>query len=190
MEPVVISLGGRGRAIRARQPVESGGPCGFGPIRSGRADRDHHAVCASPARCARSGRPSQAPARQSGLPSRSLLERGPKGPPRPGTHAQPAIPRRHRPRPLRRRPSPPPALGQRARARLPAKRFKVRDEFGKCVVARFHGQYGDKTALILPDGQLGIANRLVPTDEPFQPLTADQLADPAAQTAPSPNTSS
>jgi hypothetical protein len=54
-------------------------------------------------------------------------------------------------------------------------RFKVRDEFGECVVARFHGQDGDKTALILPDGQLGTPSRLVPTDEPFQPLTADQL---------------
>ena len=39
----------------------------------------------------------------------------------------------------------------------------------------FHGKEGDKTGLILPDGQLGFANRLVPTEEPFQPLTADQL---------------
>ena len=57
------------------------------------------------------------------------------------------------------------------------KRFKVRDEFGNCVVARLHGRYGDKTALILPDGQLGFSNRLVPTQEPFQPLSADQLAN-------------
>ena len=64
---------------------------------------------------------------------------------------------------------------RRAKVRRHTERFKVRDEFGECVVARFHGQYGDKTALILPDGQLGTPNRLVPTDEPFQPLTADQL---------------
>jgi hypothetical protein len=58
----------------------------------------------------------------------------------------------------------------------PAKeRFKVLDEYGKCVVARFHGTDGDKTAVIMPDGQLGFANRLVPTDEPFRPLTPDQL---------------
>ncbi len=54
-------------------------------------------------------------------------------------------------------------------------RYKVRDEFGECVVARFHGQFDDKTALLLPDGQLGTPTRLVPTDDPFQPLSADQL---------------
>jgi hypothetical protein len=57
----------------------------------------------------------------------------------------------------------------------PSQRFKVRDEFGQCVVARLHGQYGDDAALILPDGQLGKTKRLIPTVEPFQPLTADQL---------------
>jgi hypothetical protein len=51
----------------------------------------------------------------------------------------------------------------------------VRDENGDCVVARFHAQRGDKTVLILPDGQLGTPNLLVPTKEPFEPLTADQL---------------
>ena len=55
------------------------------------------------------------------------------------------------------------------------KRFKVRDEFGNCVVARFHGQFGGNTALVLPDGQLGTPDRLIRTDEPFRPLTADQL---------------
>ena len=60
-------------------------------------------------------------------------------------------------------------------------RFKVRDEFGKCVVARFHGQDGGKTALILPDGQLGFANRLVPTEEPFQPLTRRSVGNSAAR---------
>jgi hypothetical protein len=57
----------------------------------------------------------------------------------------------------------------------PAKRFKVRDEFLNCVVARFHGEYGGNTALVLPDGQLCFPNRLIPTDAPFVPLTADQL---------------
>ncbi|MGO8899502.1 MAG: DUF1570 domain-containing protein [Isosphaeraceae bacterium] len=54
-------------------------------------------------------------------------------------------------------------------------RFKVRDEQGQPVVARLHGQHGGTTALILPDGQIGIPNMLVPTDEPFQPFTADEL---------------
>jgi Protein of unknown function (DUF1570) len=57
-----------------------------------------------------------------------------------------------------------------------APRFKVRDKFNQCVVARLYGQYRDKTALILPDGQLGTLNVLVPTDEPFAPLDSDQLA--------------
>jgi hypothetical protein len=55
------------------------------------------------------------------------------------------------------------------------KRFKVQDDFGECSVARFHGQFVDKTALLLPDGQLGTVSHLVPTDEPFQPLSKDRL---------------
>jgi hypothetical protein len=58
---------------------------------------------------------------------------------------------------------------------ISAPRFKVRDMFGQCVVARLHGQHGDKTGLILPDGQLGTSNLLVPTDEPFQPLNSGEL---------------
>ncbi len=57
----------------------------------------------------------------------------------------------------------------------PAPRFKVRDQFDQCVVARLHGQYRDKTTLILPDGQLGTPNRLVPTDEPFKPVSSSEL---------------
>lgn len=58
-----------------------------------------------------------------------------------------------------------------------APRFRVRDQFNQCVVARLYGQYRDKTALILPDGQLGTLNVvLVPTDEPFKPLDSEQLA--------------
>jgi hypothetical protein len=58
---------------------------------------------------------------------------------------------------------------------LGSQRFKVRDKSGRCAIARFHGQYGDEAALILPDGQLGTTNRLIPTNEPFQPLSADKL---------------
>ena len=56
-------------------------------------------------------------------------------------------------------------------------RFRVRDEQGQPVVARLHGQHAGTTALILPDGQLGIPNMLVPTNEPFQPFTADELLE-------------
>jgi len=44
------------------------------------------------------------------------------------------------------------------------------------MVARLHGQSGGKTAVVLPDGQLGFTTMPVPTDEPFQPATADELA--------------
>jgi hypothetical protein len=54
-------------------------------------------------------------------------------------------------------------------------RYKIRDDLGRCAVGRLHGQYGNKTTLILPDGQLGIPSTLVPTDEPFRPIGADEL---------------
>jgi DNA-directed RNA polymerase subunit RPC12/RpoP len=53
--------------------------------------------------------------------------------------------------------------------------FKIRDENGQPAVARLHGRWADKTVLILPDGQLGLPNMLIPTSEPFRPLTADEL---------------
>jgi len=56
-------------------------------------------------------------------------------------------------------------------------RFKVKDEQGQPVVARLHGQNEGTTALILPDGQLGFPNMLVPTNEPFQPFTAEELLE-------------
>src|SRR5262249_47585335 len=54
-------------------------------------------------------------------------------------------------------------------------RFRIRDNDGRCVVARLYGQYGGKTGLLQPDSQLGYPNRPVPTDERFVPLTADEL---------------
>jgi hypothetical protein len=54
--------------------------------------------------------------------------------------------------------------------------YRIRDEFGQCVVGRLHGQSGDKTTLILPDGQLGIPSLLVPTDQPFVPVSLPKLA--------------
>jgi hypothetical protein len=54
-------------------------------------------------------------------------------------------------------------------------RYRVRDENGRPVVARLHGQHGRESVLMLPDGQLGLPTMLVPTDEPFRHLTADEL---------------
>jgi hypothetical protein len=58
-----------------------------------------------------------------------------------------------------------------------AKRFRIRDEWGDCVVARLHGQNGGKSVLVQPDGQLGFPSTLVPTDKPFVPMTAEELKD-------------
>jgi hypothetical protein len=104
----------------------------------------------------------------------SLSSRGAKAPANPIRQPLRSHPAADRPVP----PAPAPLATTTAADARPGeyKRYKVRvDEFGDCVVARFHGQYGDQTALILPDGQLGSPSRLVPTEEPFQPLTADQL---------------
>jgi hypothetical protein len=170
MESMVISLCGRGRATHARQPemrrlfspalslfvsaaILTSLP--FGDQARGQA------ALSTPAP------PASRSAQQ------SVLTRSPKGASHPGTrtissqHTSDANPPA-KPEPLNVSPAPDAALTGN-------KRFKVRDEFGECVVARFHGQDGDRTALILPDGQLGTPTRLVPTDEPFQPLTADQL---------------
>jgi hypothetical protein len=54
-------------------------------------------------------------------------------------------------------------------------RFKVRDDYGRLVAARWYGEDHGKTALILPDGQLGIAETLVPTKDPFVPLDSEEL---------------
>lgn len=69
----------------------------------------------------------------------------------------------------------PPSIETPATAQLAAKRYRIRDEAGRCAVGRLHGQFGDKTTLVLPDGQLGIPSMLVPTDQPFQPIGADEL---------------
>jgi hypothetical protein len=45
------------------------------------------------------------------------------------------------------------------------------------MVARLHGRSGGKAVLLLPDGQLGIPNILVPTRDPFRPFGADELLD-------------
>jgi len=62
-------------------------------------------------------------------------------------------------------------------ARDGERRFLVRDDDGRQVVARLHGHHDGKTVLMLPDGRLGIASMLVPTDEPFHAMTADEMAE-------------
>ena len=46
---------------------------------------------------------------------------------------------------------------------------------GRSLVARVHGGAGSRV-VILPDGSLGWPNALIETDEPFVPLSADEMA--------------
>jgi hypothetical protein len=55
--------------------------------------------------------------------------------------------------------------------------YQVLDKFDRSVVARFYGQDGDKYALLLPDGELGTVNKLVPAQGPFVPDTAEELRE-------------
>jgi len=177
MERLVNGFGGCGMAIRIPR-TKARRSCGFAAARlvvlaaivMGSALRDR-------ARAQATG----APARQSGSAQQALLQSGPKGLPRPilAPHQGSTQPPAPRPAALS-APPPEPAPVTAAGSTtlsvpLASERFKVRDEFGQCVAARFHGQFGNQTALILPDGQLGFTNRLIPTDLPFQPLTSEQL---------------
>lgn len=57
------------------------------------------------------------------------------------------------------------------------RRFLLRDESGRQVVARLHGSHEGKTVLVLPDGRLGIPSMLVPADEPFRAMSPDEVAE-------------
>lgn len=70
-------------------------------------------------------------------------------------------------------PAPPAAVAPKA----DAERYSVHDETGRDIAARLHGRYGDRTVIELPDGQLGIPNILIPTDQPFQPMTMDEVEE-------------
>ena len=55
------------------------------------------------------------------------------------------------------------------------------------MVARFHGEYGDKTALILPDGQLGFAESARPNRRAVPAAHGRSVANRADEMVPSPN---
>lgn len=73
--------------------------------------------------------------------------------------------------------SPPPtATAPTAAPKTPEpKHIRVRTAAGRTVIARLHGRVGSELHVMLPDGQLGIADRLSVSDEPFIPATAHQV---------------
>jgi hypothetical protein len=67
-------------------------------------------------------------------------------------------------------------LGPQAPDTGTSRRIRVQTESGRVVAARVHGSHGDQVSVLLPDGQLGYPRKLVYTDEPFRPATADEVA--------------
>ena len=70
---------------------------------------------------------------------------------------------------------PPPAPPKPAPPKFGAKRVLVKDKAGRPIVAEVHGQDADRTAVLLPDGQIGWPDGLVFTDRPFVPESMDAL---------------
>jgi hypothetical protein len=55
------------------------------------------------------------------------------------------------------------------------RRLLVRDPRGRAIVAREYGRLGDRTAAILPDGQIGWPEGLVVAEDPFVPASLDEM---------------
>jgi hypothetical protein len=174
MEPVVVargdgsradSLGDRGRrsirpVIRTLGPLILAAVVGSSRLAAGQgpADLKAGAIEKTPATSAASvGR-----ARPDGIPS------GPTALVANRSGLRPSATQKEAP------PSPAPAITGGGGE---ASRFRIRDKWGACAVARLHGQHDGKTVLVQPDGQLGFPASLIPTDEPFVPMTAEALKE-------------
>ena len=78
-----------------------------------------------------------------------------------------------RPRMLDR--TPPPPVPANPIQPVEPRRLLVRNARGRAIVAREYGMLKGKPAVILPDGELGWPESLVVTDQPFVPLTMDEM---------------
>jgi hypothetical protein len=56
------------------------------------------------------------------------------------------------------------------------KRVRVGDRSGRTMIARVHGP-PEAGVVFLPDGHLGWPNRLIYTNEPFEPMTAEEVVE-------------
>ena len=123
------------------------------------------------------GGPDPATPRHSAL---RVAQPTPTSPPPPGpdrTAAQAPPPEPKKPTSQSAQAAPPPAPAIPPAPKSDAKRLLVRDENGQPVVARVLGRDGDRTAVLLPDGQIGWPDGLIYTDKPFVPATKEALRD-------------
>ncbi len=67
--------------------------------------------------------------------------------------------------------------GSGTEASDPPAGYRVRDEYGRSLIGRLYETAGNRVALMLPDGRIGWTNRLVRSEEPFQPWTAQELVE-------------
>jgi len=202
MEPVVLSSDPRGGPARARRPAPGiEPPCPRRPTPPGLRQSARLAATAgvlfllasafvSPRIGTDPGRPaggaaSETPAERNAHrrdPAVDLATRASMLPlPSPPPRRPRAEVRRPAPRATALKPVPPPAepAPDVAAADPPPpsepRRIRVRARTGKAVVARVHGEADGETHVLLPDGQLGIADRPAFADEPFRPWSAAEV---------------
>jgi hypothetical protein len=72
---------------------------------------------------------------------------------------------------------PPPAMAIPPAPASDARRVLVRDDDGQPIVARILGRDGDRTAVVLPDGQVGWPDGLIYTDRSFQSASKAAIRD-------------
>ena len=110
----------------------------------------------------------------------AILDKGRREP-----AAIPGLPGDGRPLPNPFEPTPPPPIPEGTPEPGPApetkghprepRRLLVRDRKGQAIVAREYGMLKDRTAVILPDGQIGWPEGLVVTREPFVTATMEEM---------------
>jgi hypothetical protein len=66
--------------------------------------------------------------------------------------------------------------GPNPTAEIEPKRVRVGDRAGRTIIARVYGP-AESGIVLLPDGQLGWPNRMIYTDEPFRPLSPQEMID-------------
>jgi hypothetical protein len=137
-------------------PFTTGCPWGTGP-----ASCAGSAPCVAPAGCGGEAEPSHAP-----LPDEEPATAPQRPEPAPAAPLAASMP-----------PAPASVDGGGARPMADApRRVRVGDGSGRTLIARLLSA-PEAGMILLPDGQVGWPNRLIYTDEPFRPLSAEAMAE-------------